>query len=74
MYLRMEIDLALALRRTADRALAVIQQSAAGSAFGYVHVHAFDLLLVEPFTAGGFTAATGSRVPRTGASRSPRRE
>lgn len=53
MHLRMEIDLALTLRRTADRALAVKQQSAAGSAFGYVHVHATDLLLVERITAGG---------------------
>ncbi|HEX4817675.1 MAG TPA: hypothetical protein VFV66_33465 [Nonomuraea sp.] len=53
MHLRMEIDLALTLRRTADSALAVKQQSAAGSTFGYVHVHATDLLLVERITAGG---------------------
>ncbi|MGW3346459.1 hypothetical protein ACWDA3_24370 [Nonomuraea rubra] len=53
MRIRMEIDLALTLRRTADRALAIKQQSAAGSAFGYVHVHAMDLLLVERITAGG---------------------
>ncbi|WP_181448990.1 hypothetical protein [Nonomuraea aridisoli] len=53
MHIRMEIDLALTLRRTADRTLAVRQQSAAGSAFGYVHVHTPDLLLVERITAGG---------------------
>jgi hypothetical protein len=53
MHLRMDIDLALTLRRTADRALAVKQQSTAGSAFGYVHVHATDLLLVERISEGG---------------------
>ncbi|WP_157249243.1 hypothetical protein [Nonomuraea typhae] len=53
MHIRMEIDLALTLRRTADRALAVKQESAAGSAFGYVHIHAASLLLVERITAGG---------------------
>ncbi|MFI7230590.1 hypothetical protein ACIBO5_45910 [Nonomuraea angiospora] len=61
MRLRMEIDLALTLRRTADRVLTVKQQSAAGSAFGYVYIHASNLLLVERITAGGmhlFTLAS----------------
>jgi hypothetical protein len=53
MRIRLEIDLALTLRRTADRVLTIKQQSAAGSAFGYVHIHALDLLLVERITAGG---------------------
>ncbi|MEQ4719628.1 hypothetical protein [Nonomuraea sp. B19D2] len=53
MHVRVEIDLALTLRRTADRALAIKQQSAVGSAFGYVHIHATDLLLVERITTGG---------------------
>ncbi|GAA3720027.1 hypothetical protein GCM10022224_102440 [Nonomuraea antimicrobica] len=61
MRIQIEIDLALTLRRTADRALAVKQQSAAGTAYGYVHVHAANLLLVERITAGGmhlFTLAS----------------
>ncbi|MFC4008442.1 hypothetical protein ACFOY2_14525 [Nonomuraea purpurea] len=53
MHIRVEIDLALTLRRTADRVLAVKQQSAAGTAFGYVHIHTTNLLLVERITAGG---------------------
>ncbi|MGW2219497.1 hypothetical protein ACWCSD_31300 [Nonomuraea sp. NPDC001684] len=53
MQIRLEIDLALTLRRTADRALAIKQHSAGGTAYGYVHVHAADLLLVERITAGG---------------------
>ncbi|WP_336215112.1 hypothetical protein [Nonomuraea sp. LPB2021202275-12-8] len=53
MRIRMDVDLALTLRRTADRALAVKQESANGTAFGYVHIHAADLLLVERITAGG---------------------
>lgn len=53
MRIRMEVDLTLTLRRTADRALAITQHTAAGTAFGYVHVHAANLLLVERITAGG---------------------
>lgn len=53
MRIRTDVDLALTLRRTADRALAVKQHSAAGTAFAHVHVHAANLLLVERITAGG---------------------
>ncbi|MFG2078148.1 hypothetical protein [Nonomuraea maritima] len=53
MRIRMDVDLALTLRRTADRALAITQHTAAGTAFGYVHIHAANLLLVERITAGG---------------------
>ncbi|MDA0632262.1 hypothetical protein OUY22_02445 [Nonomuraea sp. MCN248] len=51
--IRMDVDLALTLRRTADRVLAVKQESATGTAFGYVHIHSANLLLVERITAGG---------------------
>ncbi|WP_223168027.1 hypothetical protein [Nonomuraea sp. SYSU D8015] len=53
MHIRMEVDLALTLRRTPDRVLAAKQDSATGTAFGYVHIHAANLLLVERITAGG---------------------
>ncbi|MEU6715466.1 hypothetical protein ABZ897_28715 [Nonomuraea sp. NPDC046802] len=53
MRIRMEVDLALTLRRTAERALAIKQHSAAGAAFAHIHVHAANLLLVERITAGG---------------------
>lgn len=48
-----EVDLALTLRRTADRVLAVEQTTAAGTAYAYVHVHAPDLMLIERVTGGG---------------------
>lgn len=53
MRIRMEVDLALTLRRTAERALAVKQHIAGGTAFAHVHIHAQDLLLVERITSGG---------------------
>lgn len=51
--IRMDVDLALTLRRTADHVLTVKQESATGTAFGYVHIHSADLLLAERITAGG---------------------
>lgn len=59
-----ELDLALVLRRTADRVLAVEQNTAAGTAFAYVYVHTTDLLLIERVTSGGlhlFTLAASVR-------------
>jgi hypothetical protein len=53
MRIRVDVDLALTLRRTADRALAVKQHSAAGTAYAHIHIHAPNLLLIERITAGG---------------------
>ncbi|MGA4840286.1 hypothetical protein [Streptomyces sp. G45] len=48
-----EVSLALTLRRSADRALAVEQHTSAGVAHTLVYVHADDLFLVERVTSGG---------------------
>lgn len=53
MHIRLEVDLALTLRRTANRALALHQHTAAGTTFAHVHIHTTNLLLVERITAGG---------------------
>ncbi|MEU2562806.1 hypothetical protein ABZ626_26205 [Streptomyces longispororuber] len=48
-----EVSLALTLRRSADRALAVEQHTSGGVAHTLVYAHSADLLLVERITAGG---------------------
>ncbi|WP_347125535.1 hypothetical protein [Streptomyces sp. 21So2-11] len=48
-----EVSLALTLRRTAGRALAVEQQTSRGAAHAFVYIHAEDLYLVERITSGG---------------------
>ncbi|MET8865604.1 hypothetical protein ABZW11_21925 [Nonomuraea sp. NPDC004580] len=58
MRIRMDVDLALTLRRTADRALVIRQRSGAGTAFAHVHIHTANLLLVERITAGGMHVFT----------------
>lgn len=63
MHVRMDIDLALTLRRTADRMLAIKQHTAVGTAYACVHLHDTDLMLVERITAGGmhlFTLANNT--------------
>ncbi|MEU8953814.1 hypothetical protein AB0C93_05875 [Streptomyces sp. NPDC048518] len=59
-----EVSLALALRRTAARALAVEQHTSSGVTHMLVYVHAEDLYLVERITAGGlhmFTLASSAK-------------
>ena len=56
--------MALTLRRTAARALAVEQQTSSGSVTAFVFVHSSDLLLIEQVTGGGlhiFTLASKAR-------------
>ncbi|MEV7344065.1 hypothetical protein [Streptomyces sp. NPDC093544] len=56
-----EVSLALTLRRTAARALAVEQHTSTGVTHMLVYIHAEDLYLVERVTAGGlhmFTLAS----------------
>ncbi|WP_369211622.1 hypothetical protein [Streptomyces flavofungini] len=48
-----EVSLALTLRRTATRALAVEQHTSGGATHMLVYVHAEDLYLVERVTSGG---------------------
>ncbi|MFD5701235.1 hypothetical protein [Streptomyces lasiicapitis] len=58
-----EVSLALALRRTASRALAVEQHTSSGVAHALVYVHAEDLYMVERVTSGGlhmFTLAASA--------------
>ncbi|APY86970.1 hypothetical protein DCW30_30030 [Streptomyces alfalfae] len=58
-----DVDLALILRRTAARALAVEQQTSRGSVHGFVYVHSPELMLVEQVTGGGmhiFTLASSA--------------
>ncbi|QQC90777.1 hypothetical protein [Streptomyces alfalfae] len=58
-----DVDLALVLRRTAARALAVEQQTSRGSVHGFVYVHSPELMLVEQVTGGGmhiFTLASSA--------------
>jgi hypothetical protein len=59
-----EVSMALTLRRTAARALAVEQQTSSGSVTAFVFVHSSDLLLIEQVTGGGlhiFTLASTAR-------------
>ena len=59
-----EVSMALTLRRTAARALAVEQQTSSGSVTAFVFVHSSDLLLIEQVTGGGlhiFTLASKAR-------------
>lgn len=59
-----EVSLALALRRTAARALAVEQHTSSGVTHMLVYVHAEDLYLVERITGGGlhmFTLASSAK-------------
>ncbi|MFT2016929.1 hypothetical protein ACMA1D_13930 [Streptomyces sp. 796.1] len=59
-----EVNMALTLRRTAARALAVEQQTSAGSVTAFVFVHSAELMLIEQVTGGGlhiFTLASKVR-------------
>lgn len=59
-----EVSLALTLRRTATRALAVEQHTSSGLTHLLVYVHAEDLYLVERVTSGGlhmFTLASSAK-------------
>ncbi|MFF5969545.1 hypothetical protein ACFY64_38780 [Streptomyces collinus] len=59
-----EVSMALTLRRTAARALAVEQKTSSGSVTAFVFVHSSDLLLIEQVTGGGlhiFTLASKAR-------------
>ncbi|WP_435193629.1 hypothetical protein [Streptomyces sp. NRRL F-5630] len=59
-----EVSLALTLRRTAARALAVEQHTSSGRTHLLVYVHADDLYLVERVTSGGlhmFTLAASAK-------------
>ncbi|GAA2323066.1 hypothetical protein GCM10010234_81490 [Streptomyces hawaiiensis] len=59
-----EVSMALTLRRTAARAVAVEQQTSSGSVTAFVFVHSSDLLLIEQVTGGGmhiFTLASKAR-------------
>ncbi|AYG81198.1 hypothetical protein DWB77_03340 [Streptomyces hundungensis] len=56
-----EVSMALTLRRTASRALAVEQQTSNGTVTAFVFVHSPELLLIEQVTGGGmhiFTLAS----------------
>ncbi|ARX85582.1 hypothetical protein [Streptomyces alboflavus] len=58
-----EVSLALTLRRSASRALAVEQHTSSGTAHALVYIHAEDLYLVERVTSGGlhmFTLASSA--------------
>ncbi|PJM99181.1 hypothetical protein CG740_31675 [Streptomyces sp. CB01201] len=48
-----EVSMALALRRTAARALAVEQQTSSGTVRAFVFVHSPELMLIEQVTGGG---------------------
>jgi hypothetical protein len=59
-----EVSLALALRRTAARALAVEQHTSSGVTHMLLYIHAEDLYLVERVTSGGlhmFTLASSAK-------------
>ncbi|MCX5422835.1 hypothetical protein [Streptomyces sp. NBC_00078] len=59
-----EVSMALTLRRTAARALAVEQQTSSGSVTAFVFVHSPELMLIEQVTGGGmhiFTLASKAR-------------
>ncbi|MFF9133669.1 hypothetical protein [Streptomyces sp. NPDC014806] len=59
-----EVSLALTLRRTASRALAVEQHTSGGAVHAIVYMHARDLYLVERVTSGGlhmFTLASSDQ-------------
>ncbi len=53
MRLSPDLELALALRGTAGRVLAVERTTSAGTEYVYVYLHTRDLLLVEQVTGGG---------------------
>ncbi|MDT3397285.1 hypothetical protein RKE29_11610 [Streptomyces sp. B1866] len=64
-----ELELVLALRRSADRAVAVELTSAAGTSYAYVFANAPDLLLIERVTGGGlhlFSVAQSAREAAKG--------
>ncbi|MEU3370894.1 hypothetical protein ABZ734_10520 [Streptomyces sp. NPDC006660] len=59
-----EVSMALTLRRTASRALAVEQQTSSGTVTAFVFVHSPELMLIEQVTGGGmhiFTLASKVR-------------
>ncbi|MFE9116770.1 hypothetical protein [Streptomyces sp. NPDC007172] len=59
-----EVSMALTLRRTASRALAVEQQTSGGTVTAFVFVHSPELMLIEQVTGGGmhiFTLASEAR-------------
>lgn len=62
-----EVSLALTLRRTASRALAVEQHTSSGATHAIVYVHSKDLYLVERVTAGGLHIFTLASSPRDAA-------
>lgn len=64
MRITAEVSLALTLRRTAGRALAVEQHTSSGVTHMLVYVHAEDLYLLERVTSGGlhlFTLASSAK-------------
>ncbi|MEE4588581.1 MULTISPECIES: hypothetical protein [Streptomyces] len=58
MRLSPDLDLALTLRKTADRILTLEQTTSAGTTYAYIYVHGADLLLVEEVTGGGMHTFT----------------
>ncbi len=59
-----EVSMALTLRRTASRALAIEQQTSGGTVTAFVFVHSPELMLIEQVTGGGmhiFTLASEAR-------------
>ncbi|NEW75413.1 hypothetical protein [Streptomyces rhizosphaericus] len=58
MRLSPDLDLALTLRKTAERILTLEQTTSSGTAYAYVYVHGADLLLVEEVTGGGMHTFT----------------
>ncbi|MGW5690183.1 hypothetical protein ACWEWX_04220 [Streptomyces asiaticus] len=53
MRLSPDLELALALRGTAERVLAVERTTSAGTEYAYIYLHTPELLLVEQVTGGG---------------------
>ncbi|MER5545790.1 hypothetical protein ABT072_25820 [Streptomyces sp. NPDC002589] len=59
-----EVSMALTLRRTAARALAIEQQTSSGSVTAFVFVHSPELMLIEQVTGGGMHIFTlASKAP-----------
>ncbi|WP_257232255.1 hypothetical protein [Streptomyces sp. Rer75] len=53
-----DLELALTLRRTAERVLAVERTTSEGTSYAYVFIHGADVLLIEDVTGGGMHAFT----------------
>ncbi|GHE12139.1 hypothetical protein [Streptomyces alanosinicus] len=62
-----EVSMALTLRRTAARALAVEQQTSGGSVTAFVFVHSPELMLIEQVTGGGMHIFTLTGTARDAA-------